>query len=290
MAAQEVFDQRLDAVDRALLGVLPRSERLAIVADIEARLRESGCADAAETADATPAEASAVPAGRMPRRRSRLALTSGIVGIVAVAMLVGMPLMYLLVAMLGEVMGEEMAYGLLALSILAVACSGAAAVMMGITALVRLGRRRGGVGHGWAITGLCTGPMPALVGMLGMLTFVLPLTMELMDSASVDSSQPAYVSDVPQGLPATAASPGTPTVGWPGQQMPSAAPAVETAALPQSPYGAAPLVAPTGYTTGPATPASEPTVSPGPPPASGALPPSPYPAPVDSGSEIPRAD
>jgi hypothetical protein len=176
-----------------------------------------------------------------------------------------MPIMYLLVAVLGEVIGEEMVYGLLALSILALATSGAAAVMMGITALVRLARRRGAVGHGWAITGLCTGPMPALAGMLGMLMFVLPLTMELLDAAAVspvtvDAAYAAAPANVPMTLPA--ADPyGAAPVASAGHLLPSSTSAVETAALPPSPYGTVPAVAPSPYPA-PMTPASQPAVSP----------------------------
>lgn len=44
---QPLIDLRLDAIDRALLGLLPRSERLEMVAQIETRLRELGPALAA---------------------------------------------------------------------------------------------------------------------------------------------------------------------------------------------------------------------------------------------------
>ena len=37
--AGDVINQRLDALDRVLLGLLPRNERLAMVADVEAKVR-----------------------------------------------------------------------------------------------------------------------------------------------------------------------------------------------------------------------------------------------------------
>lgn len=39
-ATQQIIDQRMDAIDRALLGLLPRPARQTIVAEIESRVKE----------------------------------------------------------------------------------------------------------------------------------------------------------------------------------------------------------------------------------------------------------
>jgi hypothetical protein len=173
-------------LDRALLGLLPRSERLAMVADVESRVREEHAANpaAAQRLAATVEEppVAEIAANRGPRRvqrRSTLALMSGVIGIVALALLFFMPLSYLVVSMLSEVIGEVASYVLLSANVLVVTFGGAAAVVMGITALVRLNRRQGRMGHGWAIAALCTGPLPALAGGLATITVALPMMAEL---------------------------------------------------------------------------------------------------------------
>ena len=195
----DVIDQRLDALDRALLGLLPRAERLAMVADVEARVREGHAADPAAVerlaspgAEST-AEASTSRGPRQAQRRSTLALTSGVIGIVALVLLFLMPVTYLVVATTSEVIGEVTSYLLLSANVIVVALGGAAAVVMGITALVRLSRRQGRVGHGWAITALCTGPLPALVGGLATITVAVPMMAEVAGNYG-QSSGSMYVS------------------------------------------------------------------------------------------------
>jgi hypothetical protein len=100
-----------------------------------------------------------------PQKRSRLAISSGVLGIVALALLFGMPVSYFVVAMVGDFLGEIFAIGFLGTHLLTVAVGGLAAVALGTAALIRLGRRKEGlVGHGWAIAGLCTGPIALFVG------------------------------------------------------------------------------------------------------------------------------
>ena len=42
---QQLIEQRLDAIDRALVGMLPRQERLAAVAQLEVRMLEFAAAN-----------------------------------------------------------------------------------------------------------------------------------------------------------------------------------------------------------------------------------------------------
>jgi hypothetical protein len=98
-------------------------------------------------------------------------------GIIALVLLFMMPITYIVVSMTGEAIGEMAAYALIGFNVLAVALGGAAAVALGVAALVRLSRRHSRqIGHGWAIAGLCTGPMPMLIGGLAMIVLVLPTT------------------------------------------------------------------------------------------------------------------
>lgn len=189
------IEQRLDALDRTLLGVLPRSERLALVAQVETRVRELAGGDAATESGlefATEPEIAAEAVTRRPtpigpKRRSRLALSSGILGIVALVMLFAMPVTYILVAFIAENLGEVVSMSLLGLHVLTVAVGGLVALIMGIAGLVSLSRRKGRlVGHGWAITGLCTAPLPTLVG--GLLVLVTGLSLFAVQSVTVQQS------------------------------------------------------------------------------------------------------
>jgi hypothetical protein len=175
-ATQELIDQRLDTIDRALMGLMPRGERLKFMAEVETMVREGGnlnsvLAEEVVEVQTSPRRTEAdSPRGR--RGRSRLALTSGVMGITALVLLFMVPLTYIVACMTGE---EVVVYASLGLNALAVALGGAAAVALGIAALVRLNRRHcRQVGHGWAITGLCTGPLPMLIGGLAMLAVVIP--------------------------------------------------------------------------------------------------------------------
>lgn len=220
LVAGGVIDQRLDALDRALLGLLPRGERLALVADVEARAREAfeanpaAMAELAEPLEGTLAsDARAVRRSR-PGRRSRLALTAGVVGIVALSLLLFLPITYTVLTMIAEGIGDSTAIVLLVGNIVLVALGGTAAVLLGLTALVRLNRRRSTQGgHGWAITGLCTGPMPMLAGGLAMLMFGLPLMGQL--TGFVRATPAYYVSG--EGVPCSTGA--CPPAEW--QQQPS---------------------------------------------------------------------
>src|SRR5580704_12844218 len=95
---ERLIDQRLDTIDRALLGLIPRQDRLSIVTQVEARLHElagasglSGANSATNLQEqATVAEAhfgdadGSGPARRRGpsarRKQSRLALSSGVLG------------------------------------------------------------------------------------------------------------------------------------------------------------------------------------------------------------------
>lgn len=197
----ESIDQRLDALDRALLGVLPRGERLAMVAGIEEKLRELHDADPnafdelADQAEIAPAARERSPAdGR--RQRSRLALASGILGIIALALLFATPIFYVVIASIADMIGEVASYVLLGLNVLIVGGGGGIALVMGIAALLRLSRSRSRkTGYGWAITGLCTAPVPALAGLLVLLSVAIPLAMEVADSDG--GSPPVYTASAP---------------------------------------------------------------------------------------------
>src|SRR5204863_1114709 len=109
--ATDAIEQRLDALDRVLLGLLPRSERLSLVADVEARVRNGGAAalvaDGVAASELPLAEVSPGRARRGLRsRRSALALTSGVLGIAALVLLFALPITYLVFASVGEAIGE----------------------------------------------------------------------------------------------------------------------------------------------------------------------------------------
>lgn len=213
------IEQRLDALDRTLLGLLPRSERLEFVAKVETRVRELG-SDA--LGDLSPAEAAtevyARTASATSKRRSRLALSSGILGIIALAMLFAMPITYIFVATIGEGLGEFVSISLLSIHVLTVAIGGLAALIMGIAGLVSLARRKGRlVGHGWAITGLCTAPLPTLIG--GLMVLVTSLSLFAVQAVSVQGSPVVTASGY---VPAVPAGYGEPTTWTPSGPSPYA--------------------------------------------------------------------
>ena len=219
------IEQRLDALDRALLGILPRTERLAIVSQVESRARELGSTgSAAESAEELVSSREALPASK---RRSRLALSSGILGIVALVLLFAMPITYLLVMTVGEELGEFVSMGLLSIHVLVVAVGGLVAIVMGIVGLVSLSRRKGRLsGHGWAITGLCTAPLPTFVG--GLLVLVTSLSLFAVQSVTVEGA-PGVVtasanSPLPSLPPATYCEPSTSSPYGPAPAMPANSP------------------------------------------------------------------
>jgi hypothetical protein len=235
--AEQMIHQRLDAIDRALLGWLPRSERLALVAQVEARARElaagatpdsnlAGTANCLELAD-PPALPGASPMSTMSapafpsacRRRSGMAIAAGILGIVALVLLFFTPVSYLIAGFLGDVIGEVGAISLLGVHLGIVTLGGLAAVGLGTAALVQMKRRRGTLGgHGWAITGLCTGPWPLLGGavvgiimgveMIGSTTMSASVSEEDGTTATASYSAPEGIYLNPStGLPVPACMP-----------------------------------------------------------------------------------
>lgn len=170
-----IVERRMDELDRLLLGLLPRAERLALVASVEARVQELGAA--VDLGRTLPAEApiAAVAVGRTTAnsrgRRSRLAFSSGVLGIVVASCLVGSPLLLVALSIFGELLGETFSILLFGLLTVLITIGGGIAVFCGGIALLRLARRgQTATGTGWAITGLCTGALPLLIGFVGVLS------------------------------------------------------------------------------------------------------------------------
>lgn len=191
-APTQWIDQRLDALDRALLGLVPRQERIDLVAGIESKLRAAGESKppADEAAASPPEEISFLLAtdrrsSRPLRKRSRLALSSGILGIIAMGLLILFPLTYVLVATSAGMIGEIPAIALLVFNVLAVAGAGTVSGLMALLAIVRLSKSSSKKrGFGWAITGLCTAPTPMLCGLLAIVFFVLPMVIQYANEAN----------------------------------------------------------------------------------------------------------
>ncbi len=224
-AAQQLIEQRLDTIDQALLGLLPRQDRLATVAQVEIRIYELVAANAAFAANLqAPAKGpilsdSAIsrPARQTPafgphpqffgmvasgwtpptqKRWSRLAISAGVLGILALALLLATPVTYFTVEMLSEALGEIVAIGILGAHAVALAFAGVAAAGLGIAALVSLRRHREHlVGHGWAIAGLCTGPLPILLGCAALL--LVGLQLGVGELFTMSESQVASDADSP---------------------------------------------------------------------------------------------
>jgi hypothetical protein len=224
-ASQQLIEQRLEVIDGALLGLLPRHERLAAVAQVEARIRELTAASPASAAEMHPASqilthshsalsglAAQTPAlvsqpqffGTVPggwislkqKRRSWLAVSAGVSGILAFALLFAIPVSYFIAEMLSEVLGDIAVFSLLGAHALAVAFGGVAAFGLGVCALVNLRRHREQLaGHGWAIAGLCTGSLPMLIA--GAAVLVTGLQFGLSQFVSVSQVQVAGVAEPP---------------------------------------------------------------------------------------------
>jgi hypothetical protein len=280
----QLIDQRLDAIDRTLLGLIPRQDRLSIVTQVETRLRElaeANRANAIEPHEPIHSEHATLPDARFdsaaqgpslslhPRRsangtrvrparrkRSRLALSSGVLGIVALALLFALPISYLVVSYVGVL--DLATTAILGTHVAAVALGGTLAVVLSIAGLVSLQRsQRKMAGHGWAITGLSTGPLPMFVG--GLIVLVVGLQLLAAERGNVAqvtttsmpitvpapsyySSAPPCASPMPTGptpyMPATCAAP----EGYPGPAQPADATDVvwgqpAEAAAPAGPVG-----------------------------------------------------
>jgi hypothetical protein len=245
---QALVDRRLDEIDRALLGLLPRTERLEIVASVEARVQALGDAPLSRE---TAAEATNTPLPTGPRtraHRSRLAFSSGVLGIVAVSCLIASPLLLIGLSIFGELLGETFSILLFALLTALVALGGGLAVCGGGVSLFRLARRgQSATGTGWAITGLCTGALPLLIGCVGavsLLATVMPAeTVQVTWNASTTPvgavpcaapgcPMPMMVSPYGYAMPAPLPPGGQPTYSAPS--LPAAYPGTELAAQPKA--------------------------------------------------------
>lgn len=266
------IDQRLDQIEGALLGVLPRQERLSLLAGIESRLvklaaenpeLEKSVTQKLEAPELASSQAVVNSAGTSAKptaaRRSRMAFTSGILGIVVLVLMFFSPIIYTLAAFASELsgsMGEVGAIILLVGLVLLLAFGGLAAVMMGIVSLVKISRsQKKLVGTGWAITGLCTGPMPMFAGAFGMLIF-LPLVAEVSGdfwgmSVSHESSPTAVVSTVGDCSTGACASPVA--VSPSTLALPPALPSASSAAYPPACLPPSSTPAPTAVFIAPAT-------------------------------------
>lgn len=206
---QALIDRRLDELDRALLGILPRAERLALVATVEARVQVLG--DAVSIPREMPAEVPAAAlspvAARSRSRRSRLAFSAGVLGIVAASCLVASPLLLIALSIFGELLGETFSIALFGVLTALVTLGGGLAVCGSGASLLRLARRgQSATGTGWAITGLCTGALPMLIGLVGLLTlmaqFTSSQTVEVTWNAGPAGPVPYQVAQQPYGYPA----------------------------------------------------------------------------------------
>jgi hypothetical protein len=209
---ERLIDQRLDAIDRALLGLLPRSNRVALVAQVESMIHELAAANSADLDNPPSGDDSQIggldsgagsrndshaalsnpflplPGGvTQPtgKKRSKLAVSAGVLGIVAISLLILTPITYAIVATIGEALNEIVLYTLLGGHVGAVALSGVAAVALGLVALIRFRKLGTGfTGHAWAIAGLCTGALPMFIS--GMIALVAGL--QLVSATYVQTS------------------------------------------------------------------------------------------------------
>ena len=274
----QLIEQRLDAIDQALVGLLPRQDRLATVAHIESRIRElaatntanlpattrilarpelafSNLANQTSTFQPHPQFFGMAPGGWAPasvKKRSRLAISAGVLGILALMLLISTPVTYFIVEMLAEVLGEIGAIALMAVHGVAITFGGLAAVGLGICAIVVLRRRRDQLaGHGWAIAGLCTGALPMMLGCTALLLvglqFGLGAIMTAFESNAVSSPDHATVAD--------SADESSPERHGPVQYGISVQNIPEQNLPPMDPYE----VQPAGHESSQATPAHSPT-------------------------------
>jgi hypothetical protein len=169
-----LVEQRLDELDRVLLGLLPRGERLAVVANVEARVQAlgDGVPVTRESLADVPLSTAIAGSAVTRRRRSRLAFSSGVLGIVVAGCLVCSPVLLVVLSLFGDLLGETFSIVLFGLLTALLTFGAAFAVFCGGVSILRLARRgQTATGTGWAITGLCTGALPLLVGLVGVLCF-----------------------------------------------------------------------------------------------------------------------
>lgn len=216
-----MLSAQLDALDRVLLGLLPREERLAIVSQVESRILELGTTNADAEVDSNASIASSLQpvlsnsATQRRVKRSRLALSSGVLGIVAMGLLIALPICYFLVAMLSDVLDGLSVIFLIGIHTYAIGIFGAAALVFGLLSLWRLGMRRNMTGKAWAITGVCTGPLPMLAGGVATILLIAPLRESMNDpvptiSPALQMTSTGYLPEnqtftfVPSGSPVPA--------------------------------------------------------------------------------------
>lgn len=246
------LDARLDAIDRLLTGVIPRDDRLAIVGELNGRVRGAiEKALAAGTLPVGPLHPADDIDGCVPdyagewrlargvtrRPRSKIAVASGILGIAAFALLMGTPVVYMGIGMLGEILEETVVYLGLGAYVLAVLVCGGGAMALSVTALWRLWRRTPGLsGHGWALTGLFAGPIPFALASLIALQLGVPLLESVGVTFGTANDTPA-IAAAPTELEQTSeqvqqASGYQPSQGSPASpslasQMPRACPVIQ---------------------------------------------------------------
>lgn len=220
--ADQRLAQRLDALDQLLIGALPRHERQAVMADLENRMRawharpvtalDAEPVSLLETLSGPrtpgPGSPASYPlmtfhssgptlAGTRPPR-STAAFVAGIAGIVACGLLFLFPLVYLLAVPLSEMIDETFAIGGLAAYGGLIALAGGTALLLGAIGLWRSRASTGKRGRGWAIAGLCLGPVP-----FGLTTAALLMTaLSLFGSVTTYSTSDGVpVSGGPENVP-----------------------------------------------------------------------------------------
>jgi hypothetical protein len=173
---QALIDARLDTIDRMLLGRVARTDRLAIVREVESQvfelLHERGTEDLTredvlavlarldppeaylpEDDDEAGRERTAAPNRvRAPEARRngkpRPAKTSGIVGLSALAVVLFSPLIFLIGELMAEIVTEAGVIFFWSVAILATCAAGLLAIILGV-----MGRR----GGAWAVVGMVAG-------------------------------------------------------------------------------------------------------------------------------------
>lgn len=216
---QNALDARLDAIDQVLIGFVGRAERLAIVRELELRLRRAALNASVDTPTLTVAEvdslvgvhrsSNCLPGASTPAathsglthgghgagRRSKLALGSGILGIVAFGLFMGLPIVYFLMSFIGEMLDEIGVILTASTYITALLVGSGSAIFLGLIALWRTRREPVGAGRGWAIAGLCAGPIPFATACLLTLVWGLPMLASIGFSFGSATYMPAPVSE-----------------------------------------------------------------------------------------------
>jgi hypothetical protein len=280
---QKLLDERLDLLDRALIGLLPRSRRLELVGLVESQVREllatGGSTAVEEALRAAPADGSRLETsgafGTLPesrlQRRSRMAFSAGIIGLVSIGLLVCLPIAYLGLTIVADAAGEWISSAIMVVMLAAAASTGTLAVTFGIAGLLKTVRRQSKLtGAGWAVTGLCTGPLPALVGGIPLLLIGLSLlfvhnvavSMTVPPPATSYVSAPCTACESPMAVVANPSA--IPPNAWTTPPtLPYAPPPLPMPMTPAvAPYPVAPTQCATAPTGVPLAPVVAPTVSP----------------------------